>query len=359
MHYYEVMKEDAILGPFDIDQIQEFVRTGLILKRDIAYDINCLDEFRSVEYFMNLHGKSLSVEHKGGLTRQLKDLGRELILPPVIFTKEPWRQDKRLFILALVGLGLSIIMSVAPFMQAFGVFYVVALYFSVIWGLFFYYMFKTDQVKLSTTVILFFGTQAVILLAYYILNIGAFNPFSKYYESHNPMLSLVSCVLGIGIVEELIKVIPVILILHFTRTVIKPQTAVFYGLISGIAFGVFEGVHYQMGANYQLLWTYGIEAGYLSSYLSNIARLTSLPFLHAVWTGIASYYVGFAFLYPRYRISLYLLALFVPAVLHGLYDFICFNLPIGLMTIPVVVISVVLLMVYLRIGYNFHSRLMD
>ena len=127
MARYEIMKEDAILGPFDIDQISEFVRAGLILKRDYAYDINYPNSFRTVEFFMKQHGKPISIEHKGSVFSQIKELGQELILPSKTFTKEPWQTDRKLFILALVGLGLSVILSIAPFMNVFGIFYVVAL----------------------------------------------------------------------------------------------------------------------------------------------------------------------------------------------------------------------------------------
>jgi RsiW-degrading membrane proteinase PrsW (M82 family) len=359
MARYEIMKEDAILGPFDIDQISEFVRAGLILKRDYAYDINYPNSFRTVEFFMKQHGKPISIEHKGSVFSQIKELGQELILPSKTFTKEPWQTDRKLFILALVGLGLSVILSIAPFMNVFGIFYVVALYFSIIWGLFFYYLFRTEQVKLSLTVFLFFGTQAVIIVAYSVLGIGDINPFKGLYESDNPLIALPACILGIGAVEEFVKVLPVILILYYSKNIIQPQTAVYYGLISGIAFGVFEGVQYQMGPNFQMLIENGIEEGYIYSYLSNIARLTSLPFLHAIWCGIASYFVAFAFLYPRYRRSLYLLAILIPAIIHGLYDFLCFNVSVSLATIPVVVVGVVLLMVYLSIGRNFHFKLND
>lgn len=357
MTKYEIMKEDTILGPFDINQIEEFVRAGLILKKDYAYDIQYPDSFRTVEFFMKQNGKTISIEHKGGVFSQIKELGQELILPSKTFTNEPWRTDRKLFVLALVGLGLSVILSIAPFMNVFGIFYFVALYFSIIWGLFFYYLFKTEQVKLSLTVLLFFGTQAIILLTYYVVNIGSLNPFEGLYESSSPIIGLTSCILGIGCVEESVKVFPIFLILYFSKFVIQPQTAVYYGLISGIAFGVFEGVQYQMGPNFQMLIDNGIEEGYLYSYLSNIARLTSLPFLHAVWCGISSYFVAFAFLYPRYRRSLYLLAILIPATIHGLYDYLCFNVPISLATIPVVFLGVVLLMVYLSIGRNFHLKL--
>ena len=55
---------------------------------------------------------------------------------------------------------------------------------------------------------------------------------------------------------------------------------------SGIAFGVFEGVQYQVTINAQM--------DYTSAFYSNIARLTSLPFLHAIWCAIAGYFIAFA-----------------------------------------------------------------
>lgn len=353
------MKEDTILGPFDINQIEEFVRAGLILKRDYAYDIEYPNNFRTIEFFMKQNGKAPIVEHKRNVFSQIKEIGQELILPSKTFSKEPWRTDKKLFVLALVGLGLSVILSFAPFMKVFGIFYTVALYFSAIWGLFFFYLFKTSQVNIKTTAAIFFGTQSVIFIAYNILGIGALNPFKGLYENDNNIVALVSCILGIGCVEELVKLIPLMLVLHFSRSVLKPQTVVFYGLMSGIAFGVFEGVEYQMGPNFQMLLENGVAEAYAYSYLSNIARLTSLPFLHAVWCGIGSYFLAFAYLYPRYRRSLYLLAILVPAIIHGLYDYLCFNVPISLATIPVVLIGVVLLMVYLSIGRDFHLKLND
>lgn len=359
MVLYEVMKEDTILGPFNVDEIAEFVHSGLILKRDYAYNIETPDDFKSVEFFLKKHGKEVSVEHKGNVFSQIKEIGQELIVPSAIFTKEPWKKDKNLFILSLVGLTLSGLIAIAPLLSAYALFYCIALYFSTIWGLFFYYLFKTEQVKLKTTVLLFLATQIITTLIFFVFNIGALNPFEGLYDTGNVILSLISCILGIGVIEEFIKVLPVFLIIYFSKNVIKPQTAVFYGLMSGIAFGVYEGVNYQLGPNFQMLLENDISEAYVFSYLSNIARLTSLPFLHAIWCGIASYFVAFAFLYPRFRIALYSLAIFVPAIIHGLYDYLCFNVPFALATVPVVIIGVVLLMVYLNIRYDFHSKLAD
>jgi RsiW-degrading membrane proteinase PrsW (M82 family) len=85
----------------------------------------------------------------------------------------------------------------------------------------------------------------------------------------------------------------------------------------------------------------------------NVARLTSLPFLHAIWAGIAGYFIAFANLYPKYRLALYALALCIPAVIHGLYDTLGWSM-LGLL---LTLMSVVLLMGYLKQSVNYQSKL--
>jgi RsiW-degrading membrane proteinase PrsW (M82 family) len=99
--------------------------------------------------------------------------------------------------------------------------------------------------------------------------------------------------------------------------------------------------------------TVNTQLDYANAFFMNVARLTSLPFLHAVWAGIAGYFLSFACLYPKYRLSLYFLAIAVPAVIHGLYDTLGWSIP-GLM---LTLLSVVLLMCYLKQGVNYQSKL--
>ncbi|MBQ4296482.1 MAG: PrsW family intramembrane metalloprotease, partial [Prevotella sp.] len=131
------------------------------------------------------------------------------------------------------------------------------------------------------------------------------------------------------------------------REPMLPRTMVFYGLMAGIAFGVFEGVQYQVTINTQM--------DYTSAFYSNIARLTSLPFLHAIWCAIAGYFIAFANLYPKYRRSLYFLAIAIPALLHGLYDTFCQSST--LIALLVSFIGVFLLMTYLKRGGDYQHRL--
>ena len=354
---YYVFKGEDLLGPFTIEEIQTFVHSGLLLLRDIAFKADNPENERRIKDILNQAGLTCKVEHRGPLLHQIKSIGKELIFPPSVFTKEPWKKDNSLLVLSLVGLTLSVVLALLPVFTPFMVFYVVALYFSGIWALFFSYLFRTPQVRWKVTIAIFFLCQAVVFLVWDIFSLPTLNPFYHFLDTGNPILSLLAYIFGVGLTEEFFKLVPILLILHFSKDVMKPQTMVYYGLISGVAFGVFEGVQYQMGTNFQILSDAPLTEGYVVSFILNIARLTCLPFLHAIWCGIASYYSAFALLYPRYRKALYVLALLIPATLHGLYDFVTGIS--SLLTIPIVLIAVILLMVYLRINYSFHSKLAD
>mgnify|MGYP003305683979 FL=1 len=173
--------------------------------------------------------------------------------------------------------------------------FLISLYFAVIWGLFFYYFFKTPQVDVKTTLITFFATQVVVFLVWDVLGLPAWNPFYLLVDTFFPLNAL-GYIFGVGFTEELVKLLPLLIICYRAKEPQVPQTLVYYGLMSGIAFGVFEGVQYQMGIN--------AEQEYITAYYLNILRLTSLPFIHAVWCGIAGYFISFASLYKSCIIKL-------------------------------------------------------
>ena len=160
-------------------------------------------------------------------------------------------------------------------------------------------------------------------------------------------MSIVGYILGVGLTEELVKMLPLLYLVRKAREPLLPQTLVYYGLMTGIAFGVFEGVMYQTQVN--------VQADYATAFVLNIARLTSLPFLHALWCGICGYFVACANLYPRYRHSLYLLALLIPATLHGLYD--SFTAVAYIVSLAIAFVSVVLLIAYLRHTSGLQQKL--
>ena len=340
-----IIRNHKDYGPYDEDKVLEYVNNGTVVTHDVARD-TLTGEVATVGTFLKRFGVRPKVVHEGSLLRQLGKLGSDLILPKESFARREWLKDKRLLVLAIVGL-FPTVMLVLP-MPEIGVFYFMALYFSCIWGLFFYYFFKTSQVTLRTTITVFFITQIFVFIVWDIFGLVRFNPFYALTNAPFP-LDLLGFVFGVGVTEELGKMVPLLIICHKAKEPVLPRTLVYYGLMAGIAFGVFEGVQYQVTVNTQL--------DYTSAFYSNIARLTSLPFLHAIWCAIGGYFIAYAKLYPRYRRSLYFLALAIPATLHGFYDTFCQNTMVLVLAVAVSFVGVLLLMAYLKRSTDYTSRL--
>ncbi len=340
-----IERNNRRFGPYDDATLVSYVNSGQILLCDLAFDDVASKNITIRKYLKTKHLKA-RVQHGGSIFNQFKKIGTELLFPKDAFKKSNIISDSRLLILALIGLIPSTLMFLP--ISGFVVFYCISLYFAIIWGLFFYYLFKTPQVSLRTTITIFFITQIAVFVIWDIFGMPKLNPFYGLINSIFP-LSMIGYILGVGVTEELGKAIPLFIIKRRAKYPLIPQTLVFYGLISGIAFGVFEGVQYQMGIN--------AEQEYEIAYVLNILRLTSLPFIHAVWCGIAGYFISFASLYPKYRISLYFLSITIPALLHGLYDTFCGSLLGSIIALPVMFVAVILLNAYLKQGVNYQSKL--
>ena len=128
--------------------------------------------------------------------------------------------------------------------------------------------------------------------------------------------------LGVGVVEESVKLLPVFWLAVKLREISTPREAAFYAGISGLAFGVAEAVSYSM--NYTDIAQYAAVYGGIGNgnyVLWEFLRLISLPFLHCVFSGVAGYYVGLSLLAPKRRNALLLLGVGLAALTHGLYDF--------------------------------------
>jgi RsiW-degrading membrane proteinase PrsW (M82 family) len=344
---YYIFRNNQPFGPYSIDVLATYTEDGKILTFDKAYPASNPQDVRTVGYFLKINGRKIKIKHKGSVFQQLKDIGRELIIPKAVFSRKEIMKDSRLLWLALLGLTPAFLIGIFSTVPVI-TFYVISLYFSIIWGLFFFYFFKTPQINTKTTIALFFILQLFVFTIWDILHLPAWPGIHLLYrltESNFILFKLIGFVFGVGLLEEAAKAIPLLLIVYRAKEPYIPQSLVFYGLMSGIAFGVFEGVQYQMTVNMQL--------DYATAFFMNVARLTSLPFLHAVWAGMAGYFIAFANLYPKYRLSLYALAICIPAVIHGLYD----TLGWSLLGLFLTLMSVVLLMGYLKQSVDYQSKL--
>jgi RsiW-degrading membrane proteinase PrsW (M82 family) len=343
MNYF-VERNGQKFGPYDAPTMAHYVSSASILLQDKAVDAASGRE-TTVKQVLREAGIKPRIVANGNVFKQIKAFGWDLLLPRSSYSFKSLTKDKRLLLISIVGLAPAFLIRFTG--ASFITFYAIALYFSLIWGLFFYYVFKTSQVKSRTTVIVFFATQVAIFVAVDVLRLTDLNPLYSLTHYHSFFARLIGYVFGVGVFEESLKAIAVFIICSRSGEPQVPQTAVFYGLISGLGFGVFEGVMYQVSVNSKL--------DYSESFFMNIARLTSLPFLHAIWAGIAGYFISLSFLFPKNRQSLWMLSILIPAVLHGLYDTLGWSIP-GLI---VSYLGVGLLVVYLQRAKDFQSKLLQ
>jgi protease PrsW len=339
---YRIVRNNQSYGPYDVKTLEHYVCLGNILMQDIAQEENGTKN-TTVRQVLLRAGIRPKIVTNGNIFKQIKAFGWDLLLPRSAYSIKTWKQDKRLLFISFVGLSPVLLIRFTG--ATYFTFYAIAFYFSFIWGLFFYYFFKTPQVSTRKTITVFFATQVLIFFLVDVLRVTDMNPLYLLTKSTSFPLRWVGFTAGVGVFEEFCKAVAVFFICSRGKEPQLPQTAVFYGLMSGIGFGVFEGVQYQILVNSKM--------DYGSGFFMNIARLTSLPFLHAIWAGIAGYFVALSYLFPKNRQSFWLLAIVIPALLHGSYDTFGWSLP-GL---AVSYLGVALLILYLQHAKDFQNKL--
>lgn len=313
-------------GPWTLEELVRFFLDG-----NIGPNTRCLSEtgaenLRFQELYERERGSRGSGEGKDSkvspgsafaerTSAELRAIGPHLMIPWQEFRSGRWLRNRRSLLIAGVGLLPLVVLAFLRQPQvATHAYWTVGLYFSVLWAAFFYHAFPAPGVNLRDSALCFFCSAFICALMLFV--IYHYTPIRWLLPGTSGELSWqkwISFVVGVGFPEELSKA--VILVLMFKKQDhLTPHTMLFYGLMSGLGFGIYEGVNYQFGINLTISRTAS------EYYLLNVLRLTSLPFLHAVWTGIAGHFIGFAYRYPERGRLLWGAALLVPMVLHGTYD---------------------------------------
>ena len=130
--------------------------------------------------------------------------------------------------------------------------------------------------------------------------------------------------LAIGFNEEITKALPVLLagliLLKYRSVKLSVRMSMFLGTIAGLTFGIFEQAFYTsndiIGINQAQSANQAVNAA-----LAFAERIFVDGFQHAVWAGIAGFFIGMALNYRRRRIQLIILGVATPAILHALNDF--------------------------------------
>ena len=338
-----IKRNNQKFGPYPATTIQLYLEQGSLLPHDLArLDTESDTDWRPLSKLMRQHNIASPV--LSGLYRpsrvleELRSFDFRLLFPWIDIRSGRWLKDRRVLLFVGVGMLPVVLISIGPSVAL--VYWCISLYFAAIWAMYFYQMFRTPEVSPKTAAICFGVTGAVAIPVLLVLQ--QLPPMSFLYEmarSPNVLARFAGMFFGVGIAEESCKAAIVYYFASRPGRVFLPQTVVLYGMISGLGFGSVEGVFYQQGVNR--------EAPADMGYFLNVLRLTSLPFLHAVWAGISAYFLSFSMVVPRKRLGLRAVAILIPAVFHGSYNTAISTPGAGLLGLVAATISVFFLMSYL------------
>jgi RsiW-degrading membrane proteinase PrsW (M82 family) len=249
-----------------------------------------------------------------------------------VFGSLAWLREGELLMLVIVGLFPIAAATVFPVLNTF---WTISIYFSILWALFLFHFFRTPETRVAACVVAFMFTpvfSVATLLEAQQTTVLRFLDSAAY--STDFWTRFTGFVVGVGVSEELCKAAVVLLIVWRARIPFSPSTSMLYGMMSGLGFGIFEGLFYQQYVN--------PSAGYETGYLLNILRITSIPFLHSMWAGLSAYFIGTSRFLTKGRWIFTLIGLSAAAILHGTYDQFSGTWP----SIVISVLSVAIVFVY-------------
>jgi RsiW-degrading membrane proteinase PrsW (M82 family) len=240
--------------------------------------------------------------------------------------------------------------------------WIFAAYFAVAWLLLLAVIVRPDYVTrpmLAVVVVIALATEV---------------PLAIVLEDalHSSDMKLGLSIATVGIPEELVKAIPVLVVaLLFRRHVLMPRDYLFLGAVSGLAFGASEVVQYfttnSVASFYQTVQaatpsiTHLIATGHSAPasvfavligpvwyfIVSFVWRFVTDPITHACWAGVTGYFIGLAAT-RRHSWWVAWIGLIIAAVLHGLNDWSRVNgHPVWIL---VVITSAVVFLGYARVG---------
>lgn len=309
-----IKRRGVVFGPYSLGAAQRFLSEGSLLPNDLAKVAGSEEEWDALASALRRFGstppRSSAADRLVEAVRHLRTFDYRLLLP--IADIMPRCRDQNRRALALAALGLAPLGAISAAGEGRTAYWAIGLYFSLLWALFFFHVFRTPEIKPQICAACFAFTAVVGVAV--LVTFQAIIPSAWLVVDAAEIVKVnwAGMLVRVAIPEELCKAAVIIWLANRPGLVLLPQSLVVYGLMSGLGFGVYEGVDYQVHINH----SFGAE----TAYFLNIARLTSLPFIHAVWSGISAYFIAFGALNRRQRPALLFFAIGIPALLHATYN---------------------------------------
>ena len=239
------------------------------------------------------------------------------------------QRDFNLYLKAAVSIPFTV-------MDPFAVFS--SFFIALIW---FFYFWRIDIFDQEPVVIGMMALFGGIVMGMITIPIGdllhLFNPFILSSTARG---TLFYNIVFVGLVEELIKFIPVLFIILFTRQVNEPVDLLIYGSITALGFATLE--------NIMMISQYGVGI--------MLARLLIATIMHMVSTAVFCFgWVYARFIRPGKLLLFTVLGWVSAAIVHGLFNYFVLsgNLGLSALSLLVLVLSVWGYSLMLRNALNF------
>ena len=191
---------------------------------------------------------------------------------------------------------------------------------------------------------------AALAFAPLIIVVGKLNSWASPYflEIDNAWIASLRAFVQVAVIEEISKLVVVVAICWFWSLQQRALAVIACGLAVGVSFGALENLGYA--------YDYGL-------YTSVLRLATSLPG-HMVDSGCAAGFLALAWRYPNDRWRYRFLAILVPVMLHGSYDYLLFvddrvAADLGIISRAVAVLVVAIGAAILTLLIALHKQLRD
>ena len=242
----------------------------------------------------------------------------EILVPVKTWLRDAgWRQGLRLLVIAyaLLPLLFLALLSSSTSLAVPGFAY--SLYVAPLWAIAFWLLLRPGRIGALE---IYVGIAIIVWVTIwlYVVTVNINDQLVNAVRNGNFFAAL-----AVGYNEEITKALPILLaaliLLKFRATKLNVRMWMFLGTISGLTFGILEERLYTEMAIAQVANANAVsqaDAGVLDFAF----RVFVDGFEHAVWAGVAAFFIGIGINYPRRRWQLILFGISMVAVLHGLND---------------------------------------
>jgi RsiW-degrading membrane proteinase PrsW (M82 family) len=242
----------------------------------------------------------------------------QILVPVRSWLKDPgWRQGLRLLVIAYALLPLIFLALFASSANLTTPGWAYSLYVAPLWGVAFWLLIRPPEPYGKQELLIGTGIVIWVMIWMSIVTVpinSALNPRS------------LGGALLLGFNEEITKALPILVValalLKLRSVKLDVRMWMFLGTVAGLTFGVREASQYTTVAIERIAaaaLNHSANAAVLGA-LSFAYRVFVDGFQHAIWAGVAAFFIGIAVNYPRRRVPLILFGVTIAAVLHAAND---------------------------------------